>query len=303
MRWRGLMSAACVRSMVDGAAAPPKVLLLAASPTQVWRATRYELVRAAAGEAAGSGRRCGVERAWDGNLPSTVAASDVAGRARVGAPVVVRSGSGARTFAIGDDRFALRERPYEHVSDRLWDAALVLALYLRANADATSGARSVVELGAGLGLPSIDLARRGRARVTATDGRAQCVAHLRANADAAGAARLETAVLDFDAPPPDALAGADLVIGSDVCYLDDQVAPLAALLAAARPRLALIAAPTTRSAVYDLAATLIDVGAAVTEERFALLSADADDAAPNDVHAAHFRVLAVRWPHDADATP
>lgn len=291
-----LLMSACLRSVAHEMG---KILLLPAAPHTHWRSTHYELRRAAGIEAFGSGRRCASERAWDGNLPPSLAWRDYGTREALGA-VTAAAGDGERTVDFGDGgAFTLAERPYAHVSDRLWDAALVLALYVRSRRT-HERPLNIVEIGAGLGVPSIDLARTTPHTVTATDGRRECVAHLRANA--ACAPRLAVAEFEFGSPATAFLRSADLVIGSDVCYSRDHVQPLVALLAATRPPLALIAAPTTRSAVYALAAGLLGAGAALEEERFALLSAaaDDDDGPGDDRAASHFRVLAVRWPASPD---
>ena len=93
--------------------------------------------------------------------------------------------------------------------------------------------RSVVELGCGLGVPSIAAARAG-ATVLATDACAEALPLLERNASA-NAVQVETAVVDWSAPE-DLLRRApfDLVLAADVLYERASVAPLLSLL----PRLA-----------------------------------------------------------------
>jgi predicted nicotinamide N-methyase len=97
---------------------------------------------------------------------------------------------------------------------QLWPSAIVLA---RAVAAAPPAGRSVLELGCGLGLPSIVAALAG-ARVLATDWSADAVAFTAANASRNGAP-LRTAACSWTEPAP-VLAGApwDLVLAADVLY-------------------------------------------------------------------------------------
>jgi predicted nicotinamide N-methyase len=108
----------------------------------------------------------------------------------------------------------------------LWDSAKALASHLAARHGTLAG-RSVVELGCGLGLPSIVAAMRG-ARVTATDFHPDCEAFLRRNAEQNGVT-LEFAALDWSAVPSD-WPTFDFVLASDVIY---HAASLPHLVAAA----------------------------------------------------------------------
>jgi predicted nicotinamide N-methyase len=140
---------------------------------------------------------------------------------------------------IDEDAYARDERlPYWA---ELWPSGQVLAeeLALRHLA----GAR-VLELGCGLGLPSLVAAGRG-ARVTATDWYTEALNYARRNAAEAGL-EIDTALLDWFRPAPELLAAApfDLVIGADVLYEDRNGEALEALL----PRLV---APTGEALVTD----------------------------------------------------
>jgi len=65
--------------------------------------------------------------------------------------VTAAAGDGERTVDFGDGgAFTLAERPYAHVSDRLWDAAFVLALYVRSRRT-HERPLNIVEIGAGRG--------------------------------------------------------------------------------------------------------------------------------------------------------
>jgi SAM-dependent methyltransferase len=103
---------------------------------------------------------------------------------------------------------------------QVWDAAIVLTVFLRSSAAAALfpvTPRRVLELGAGVGLPGLDAARRG-CRVTLTDYEERQLGLLSHNArgfpDTVDVRRL-----DWEEPVERTLAGRyDLVTGTDVCY-------------------------------------------------------------------------------------
>lgn len=126
---------------------------------------------------------------------------------------------------IDEDDYARDERlPYWA---ELWPSALVLG-------DRLSGLPLVglraVELGCGVGLPSI-VAALGGADVLATDWYPEALSFTRANAAAAGV-RVDTMAVDWREPPAPLLerGPADLVIGADLLYEERNGAALAALL-------------------------------------------------------------------------
>ncbi len=127
---------------------------------------------------------------------------------------------------IDEDDYARDERlPYWA---ELWPSAHVLAGELAAHD--VSGLR-VVELGCGVGLPSV-VAALGGADVLATDWYDDALAFTRANAGAAGA-RVRTLLLDWNAPPEGLVSPGgdfDLAIGADVLYEERNGPALAALL-------------------------------------------------------------------------
>jgi predicted nicotinamide N-methyase len=130
----------------------------------------------------------------------------------------------------------------------LWPSGLALAEEVEARGPA--GAR-VLELGCGLGLPSL-AAALGGADVLATDWSPDAVALLRTNA-ARNAIELAVEEVSWFAPEP-LLARApwDLVLAADVLYERRNVEPLVALL----PRLApevLVAEPGRPAAAEFLA--------------------------------------------------
>jgi predicted nicotinamide N-methyase len=125
----------------------------------------------------------------------------------------------------------LDERAFEHEEflpywAELWPSGVALAR--RVAARALRGAR-VLELGCGLGLPSLAAALAG-GRVLATDWSPQAIELLRENA-ARNDAALELEVVDWQRPAP-LLERApwDLVLGADLLYERRNVAPLLGLL-------------------------------------------------------------------------
>ena len=125
---------------------------------------------------------------------------------------------------VDEDAFAADEfLPYWA---QLWPSGVALARAVGRRV--LKGAR-VLEVGCGLGLPSIAAARAG-GRVLATDWSQAAIDLLRENA-ARNDAALETAVVSWTAPAPLlARAPFDLVLAADVLYERRSVAVLADLL-------------------------------------------------------------------------
>jgi predicted nicotinamide N-methyase len=121
---------------------------------------------------------------------------------------------------LDEDAFARDEfMPYWA---ELWPSALALARWVGTRA--LHGAR-VLELGCGLGLPSIAAALAG-GRVLATDWSAEAVDFAQRNA-AANGARVETMVAAWDDADELVQRGPwDLVIGSDLLYEPRNIALL-----------------------------------------------------------------------------
>ena len=140
-------------------------------------------------------------------------------------------GAALQVLRPRDAEALLDEQAFEHEEylpywAELWPSGVALAR--RVAARALRGAR-VLELGCGLGLPSLAAALAG-GRVLATDWSPQAIELLRNNAERNGAA-LETAVVDWQRPAP-LLERApwDLVLGADLLYERRNVAPLLELL-------------------------------------------------------------------------
>lgn len=130
---------------------------------------------------------------------------------------------------IDETRFADEE--YMPYWAELWPAGIALARHLHA-AGSLEGKR-VLELGCGLGLPSLTAALAG-AEVLATDWAGDALELLRENATRVGTT-LETLESDWrDADELVARGPWDLVLTADVLYEERNVEPLVALL----PRLA-----------------------------------------------------------------
>ncbi len=119
-----------------------------------------------------------------------------------------------------------------------------MALAAELGGEPIAGVR-VVELGCGLGLPSLVAARAG-ARVLATDRDPEALALLCRNAELNGV-RVETTVADW-ADPGDLIATGpfDLTLAADVLYELRSVEQLAALLPRLAPE-ALLADPGRRA--------------------------------------------------------
>lgn len=127
----------------------------------------------------------------------------------------------------------------------LWPSGLALARHL-AGLDLTG--TTVLEVGCGLGLPSLAAALAG-ADVLATDWAPEALALLRRNASENGA-RVDCRLLRFDDPAAVEDRRFDLVLAADVLYEARNGAPLLALLdvTVATGGAALVADPGRRHA-------------------------------------------------------
>lgn len=104
----------------------------------------------------------------------------------------------------------------------LWPSATALARYLLQTVKDLAGT-FIIELGCGLGLPSLVAARKG-ARVLATDFHPHNEQFLRRNIQLNNITSIEYLRLNWAAPPKDLQA--DLIIGSDLLYEERNIAPL-----------------------------------------------------------------------------
>ncbi|GAB4091446.1 class I SAM-dependent methyltransferase [Flaviaesturariibacter terrae] len=97
---------------------------------------------------------------------------------------------------------------------RIWPSARALAAWLSEHPGWVRD-RTVLELGAGLGLPSL-LAARWAASVTGSDYLPDAVALLERNAKQLGLSNYSARIIDWSAPPPGLQA--DVLLLSDVNY-------------------------------------------------------------------------------------
>ena len=126
---------------------------------------------------------------------------------------------------LDEDAFERRDEFVPYWAD-LWPSAQLLARTIAGRA--LRGAR-VLELGCGLGLPSLAAALAG-GRVMSTDWAPEAVEAVRRNAAHNGIS-VDTAVCDWREPPESLCAAPwDLVIAADVLYERRNVAPLSELL-------------------------------------------------------------------------
>ena len=125
---------------------------------------------------------------------------------------------------IDEEEFDRDERlPYWA---ELWPSALALAR--RLSAEDLVG-RRLIELGVGVGLPTLVALDRG-ARVLATDYYEAALDFTRHNARENGLPEPETALLDWKAPDLGKLGAFDLVFAADVLYEEGSARALARLV-------------------------------------------------------------------------
>jgi predicted nicotinamide N-methyase len=147
--------------------------------------------------------------------------------------VVGLDGRDLRVLRPRDSAALLDEEAFEHEEflpywAELWPSGVALA---RAVGGRTLGGRRVLELGCGLGLPSIAAALAG-GRVLATDWSADAVSAAAGNAER-NDATIDTLVCSWADPAPLAARGPwDLVLAADVLYETRDVEPMLTLLEA-----------------------------------------------------------------------
>jgi len=163
-------------------------------------------------------------------------------------PVERRIAIGGRTLSIWrpPDMESLIDLSAFEADERIpywadvWESAIVLAEDLAAM---NGAGKTLLELGCGLGLPSLVAAAAGFT-VTATDYEETALEGVRYNAERNGVAGLRTRVLDWRSIPDD-LGTFDLVVAADVLYETHHPAALAATIRSSLDRagLGLVADP------------------------------------------------------------
>jgi predicted nicotinamide N-methyase len=109
----------------------------------------------------------------------------------------------------------------------LWESAIGLAAELAERPETVAG-RTVLEVGAGVGLPGIVARAAGAAAVLQTDHVSEALALCRINAEANGVAGIELAFANWDAWTDE--HSYDVIIGSDIVYERSAHAALVAIL-------------------------------------------------------------------------
>jgi len=174
------------------------------------------------------------------------------------------------------------------VGYQVWDSAIAMAILQRSNLlPSLPASARVIELGAGLGLPGLDLARRGYA-VTLTDSRPPLLELAAHNAEATRReqqesgrtwATVSTAHLQWGndsnviEPKNDDF---DYAIGSDICYEESSVPALAELIDSMRVATCVIG-PATRPSMRALLHHLAEnTRLQVTERKLTLVCNNAE---------------------------
>ena len=222
-------------------------------------------------------------------------------------------------FADGDDltleltQFAGDSRGDAGTGHQIWTSAIALAVFMRSSEAPELPSRPrVLELGAGIGLPGLDLARRlPGARVTMTDTRPALLSLMRDNLNTleragVGSSHVEIQQLTWGDEAVDGLDEADvgtydLAVGADVCYDPASVPPLLRLVTTLRARVTILIGPSTRPSLGALGEALAKVeGVTVEERQLSLVSTDAEAAvgAAESVPATVHRMLIVRQSAD-----
>ena len=294
------------------AAAAPLLLTAGDGPWQ-WRRARYELL----------------DGAMDDGC-TTYATSTVRRRKSLGA-LIRTDGDRTVTFEFGGTDAPLHvELGVTHmqagVGSRVWESSLALALFHRHFGPASFPPHArVLELGAGLGVPGLDLCRMAGVRsVTMSDAHACLLDLIEKNGEAArrsaqslGEAfaplhtmRLEWGGDDAAAAATNLTADFDVIFGSDVCYHHKSIEPLVGMLEAAAMPLAYLISPQGRPSHAELTRRLkLSERLRVAERKLTLVAANAD-ARPGDdaatfhsagVHSLLTITHAAHAAHDAEA--
>ena len=146
----------------------------------------------------------------------------------------------AQTLQVGAHCVRFKERfgaghngEINKTGSRIWDAALVLSKFVEADLATSDGwrTRTVIELGAGLGVPSLSAAMLGAKRVVATDMSENIPLlneNIRLNFDAAERLRIEAQELSWDDALNSPLAEVqwDVILCSDLLFSLESISML-----------------------------------------------------------------------------
>jgi predicted nicotinamide N-methyase len=165
----------------------------------------------------------------------------------------------------------------------IWPAAIELCNYLSDNPTLVAG-KTVVELGAGVGLPGLLAARLNASRVVLTDYEPQVVAHMAHNACLCNISSSVCTGLcldwtKLDLLPAEHAAAFQIILAADVLYIADImpgfVAAMNALLALHSDSVVIIGHQTRRALVLDETKTPTMINDDVAFKKFKKLSLQA----------------------------
>lgn len=164
-----------------------------------------------------------------------------------------------RQLSVGDTSLSLvsfpdelRQGAEDVTGFELWQPA-TLAACRRLDSEASPRCTSTLDLGCGLGSLGIFCAKRGAAHVVLADKERAVLGLARRNAEANGeAGRCDFVLADFTCRQPPFRAGAfDLLVASDVLFLDSLARPLLGTLEAlVSPSATAVLGHEVRRAVY-----------------------------------------------------
>lgn len=165
----------------------------------------------------------------------------------------------------------------------IWPAAIELCNYLSDNPTLVAG-KTVLELGAGVGLPGLLAACLGASQVVLTDYEPQVVAHMAHNTSLCNISSSVCTGLCLDWTklnllPAEHAAAFQIILAADVLYIADImpgfVAAMTALLALHSDSVVIVGHQTRRALVLDETKTPMMINDDVAFEKFKKLSVEA----------------------------
>lgn len=253
-------------------------------------------------------------------MATTFSVKDVSRRPHLGSIVRQKDNDEQMTFTLKEGytrspiTLALTSFEAGGVGAQVWDASIALSIFLASKKAPSLPERpKVLELGAGIALPSFSLLNRADT-VTVTDARPAllelCEANLKRRTAQAtpqepplakvhvtplqwgdlqwggetdGFPETNTSAATAVDPPPE-MVGYDMVIGSDVCYDESQVESLAVMIEALKASVTVLIGPSTRPSMRLLARRVEAMGGhmRVQMHRLTLVSRDASAVAEEE---------------------